>query len=144
MTRQSKTKLLKMVCKNAQLMRDRFRDASWTSKTSQSDTKPLIINKTGEKFRSKIAKLSVGKTWSSIQKVCIKKNLFEIIILTNYLFSLSEKKQEWVVVNKVPMFKQREQCLCGRANLKYVTYLKNVINNREITSGNCCLLTFNW
>ncbi len=71
MTRQSKTKMLKMVCKSAQLMRDRFRDSSWTSKTSQLDKKPLVTNKTGKKFRSKVAKLSVGKTWSSIRKVCI-------------------------------------------------------------------------
>jgi hypothetical protein len=71
----------------------------------------------------------------------LKKILFEIILFT---YSHFLKKKEWVVVEKVPMFKQREKCLCGRANLKYVTYLKNVLNNQEITSGNCCLLTFNW
>ncbi len=71
MPRKIKTKLLKMVCKHSELMRAPFHGSSWTSKTGQTDKKSLFANKTGEKFRSKVAKLSIGNTWSSIQKVCI-------------------------------------------------------------------------
>ncbi|CAF2618493.1 unnamed protein product [Rotaria sp. Silwood2] len=67
MTRKLKTKLLKMVCKRSELTRARFRGSSWTSKSGKTD-KSLFVNKTGEQFRLKLAKLSVGKTWSSIQK----------------------------------------------------------------------------
>ncbi|CAF1689928.1 unnamed protein product [Rotaria sp. Silwood1] len=116
MNRQVKTKLLKTVCKQAELMRASFHGSSWTNKISETDKKLLFVNKTGEKFRSKVTKLSVGKTWSSIQK-------------------------EWVIVKQVQLLKYREQCLCGRPNLKFVTYLKNKENNKEITSGNCCILT---
>jgi len=80
MTRKSKkTKLLKMVCQRSELMRAPFHGSSWTSKISQTDKKSSFVNKTGEKFRSKVAKLSVGNTWSSIQKVCIsEKHIFYI------------------------------------------------------------------
>ncbi len=71
MTRQLKTKLLKSVCKQSELMRAPFHNSSWINKISQTDKKPLPISKTGEKFRSKLAKLSVGKSWSEIQEVCI-------------------------------------------------------------------------
>ena len=73
MPRKIQTKLLKMVCKRSQLMREPFRNSSWTNKTTQSDKKPLIMNKVGEKFRLKLSKLSLGKTWSSIQEVYINK-----------------------------------------------------------------------
>jgi len=68
-----KTKLLKMVCKQAQLMRDPFRNSSSISKAAQLNKKPLSLNKTGEKFRSKLVALSLEKTWSLVQKVCIDK-----------------------------------------------------------------------
>ncbi len=71
MTRQLKTKLLKAVCKRSELMRAPFRGSSWMNKLSETDKKSLPVSKTGEKFRSKLAKLSVGKSWSSIQKVCV-------------------------------------------------------------------------
>ncbi|CAF1411246.1 unnamed protein product [Rotaria sp. Silwood1] len=116
MTCKLKTNLLKIVCKRSELTRARFCGSSWTNKISETDKKSLFVNKTGEKFRSKVAKLSVGKTWSSIQ-------------------------EEWIVVKQVQLLKHREQCLCGRTNLKFVTYLKNKKNEKEITSGNCCLLT---
>lgn len=65
-----KTKLLKNVLKHSQIIRSCFSNSSWTSKTSRLDKKSLTINKAGQKFRSKIAKLSVGKTWLAIRKVC--------------------------------------------------------------------------
>ncbi|CAF2721616.1 unnamed protein product [Rotaria sp. Silwood2] len=138
------TKLLKNVLKHSELMRARFCNSSWTSKTSQIDKKSLTVNKTGQKFRSKIAKLSVGKQWSVILEVCfIEKKHFILpirILLPIGYYSISKKK-EWIVVKHVQMAKQHEQCLCGRANLKFVTYLKNKKNNKEVTAGNCCILT---
>jgi hypothetical protein len=71
MRRKLKTKLLKIVCKRSELTRARFGGSSWTNKTNQTDKKPLFAHKIGEKFRSKVAKLSIGSTWSSIQKVCM-------------------------------------------------------------------------
>ncbi|CAF1391404.1 unnamed protein product [Rotaria sordida] len=117
MARQTKTKLLKLVCKQAELTLARFRGSSSTNKTNQTDKNLSFINKTGERFRKKLAQLSVGTTLSSIKK-------------------------EWIIIKQVQLSKLREQCLCGRPNLKFVTYLKNTINNKEITAGNCCLLTF--
>ncbi len=73
MTRSLKTKLLKVVCKQSQLMREPFQNSSWTNKIDQFDKKTLIANRTGEKFRSKVTKLSVAKTWALIQKVCVNK-----------------------------------------------------------------------
>jgi hypothetical protein len=53
MTPKSKTKLLKIVCKRAELMHAPFRDASsWTSKINQTNKKSLSVNKTGERFWS--------------------------------------------------------------------------------------------
>ncbi|CAF3192687.1 unnamed protein product [Rotaria socialis] len=95
MTRRFKTKLLKIVIKRSELMHDRFRGSSWTSKISQTDKKSLFANKTGEKFRSKLLKISVAKTWPSIQKVCIieKDVLRPRIFLTNdYIQFLNKKK----------------------------------------------------
>jgi hypothetical protein len=54
-------------------MREPFRNSSWTNKIDQFDKKTLIANRTGEKFRSKVTKLSVAKTWALIQKVCVNK-----------------------------------------------------------------------
>ncbi len=83
MSHKLKTKLLKMVCKRSELMRAPFRGSSWTSKTNQID-KSLFVNKTGEKFRSKVAKLSVAKSWSSIQEVCIiQKSILNLRISFN-------------------------------------------------------------
>ncbi len=78
MSRKLKTKLLKMVCKRSELMRAPFRGSSWTNKNNQIDKKSLFTNKTGEKFRSKVAKLSVAKSWSSIQEVCIIEKIYSI------------------------------------------------------------------
>jgi hypothetical protein len=84
MTPKSKSKLLKIVLKRAELMRAPFRDPSWKSQINQTNTKPSFTNKVGRKFRSKLAKLSMGKTWTEIQKVCIiKKILYLRIVLTN-------------------------------------------------------------
>jgi hypothetical protein len=90
MTRKLKTKLLKNVCKQAELMRAPFRGSSCPDKIDQTD-KSLFVKKTGEKFRSKVAKLSVGKTWSSIQKVCVIENcmLHLTILLINDYYSTS-------------------------------------------------------
>jgi hypothetical protein len=52
MTDKSKTKLLKIVCENAELMRAPFRHSPWPSKINHTVKKPLSVNKTGEKFRS--------------------------------------------------------------------------------------------
>ena len=62
---------MKVVCKRAALMRERFPHSSSTNKHGPTDKKFLFVNKTGERFRSKLARLSVGKCWSAIQKVCI-------------------------------------------------------------------------
>ncbi|CAF2114287.1 unnamed protein product [Rotaria magnacalcarata] len=117
MTRRLKTKLLKIVIKRSELMHDRFRGSSWTNKISQTDKKSLFVNKTGEKFRSKLLKLSIAKTWPSIQK-------------------------EWIVVKQVQLTKRCEQCLCGRANLKVTeeskqTFLKVIqrLNDEQNIEG---------
>jgi hypothetical protein len=52
MTGKAKTKLLKIVCKRAELMRAPYRASSWTCKTSRTDKKSLSVNKTGKTFRS--------------------------------------------------------------------------------------------
>jgi hypothetical protein len=85
MNRKLKTKLFKLVCKRSELMREPFRNSSWSNKKTQSDKKALIVNKSGERFRSKIAKLSLGKTWSAIQKVCCRKR--------NEFYLLFQKKR---------------------------------------------------
>ncbi len=94
MSRKLKSKLLKIVCKRSELMRAPFRGSSWTCKTSQTDKKSLFANKTGEKFRSKVAKLSVGNTWSLIQKVCIiEKYILHLRILSiNDYYSICQKR----------------------------------------------------
>lgn len=71
MTRKLKTKLLKIVCERSKLMRAPFRGAFRKNGISQTDRRLLFVGKTGEKFRSSVAKLSVEKSWSSIQKVYI-------------------------------------------------------------------------
>jgi hypothetical protein len=77
MSRKIKSNLLKNVLKQAELMRAPFHGVSWPNKITETDKKSLSINKTGEKFRSKLAKLSVGETWSSIKEVCLcRKNIF--------------------------------------------------------------------
>ncbi|CAF3752366.1 unnamed protein product [Rotaria sp. Silwood1] len=89
MTCKLKTNLLKIVCKRSELTRARFCGSSWTNKISETDKKSLFVNKTGEKFRSKVAKLSVGKTWSSIQ----------------------EKYQTLIDENKIELSGAEKQCL---------------------------------
>ncbi len=74
MTRKLKTKLLKLVCKRSEVMRQPFRNSSWSNKMNQSDNKPLVSKKPGDNFWSKITNLSVGKTRSAIQKVYFKKS----------------------------------------------------------------------
>ncbi|CAF1492707.1 unnamed protein product, partial [Rotaria sordida] len=100
MVRPTKTKLLKSICKQAELTHARFRGSSSTNKINQTDKNLSFIIKTGEKFRKKLAQLSVGTRLSSIKK-------------------------EWIIVKQVELSKLREQCLCGRPNLKFVAYLKN-------------------
>ncbi len=78
MSRKSETKLFKLVCKQSALMRAPFRNSSWTNKTADSDKKTSIINKPGEKFRLKVAKLSIGKTWSEIKKVSLREKVHSI------------------------------------------------------------------
>ena len=75
----SQTKLMKLVCKRAGLARAPFRDSSWSKKSDSIEKKPLPLNKTGEKFRSKLTKLSVAKSWSLIKQVRIF--FHEIILL---------------------------------------------------------------
>jgi hypothetical protein len=94
MTGKSKPKLLKIICKRAELMRAPYRGSSWTtSKISQTNKKSLIVNKTEDKYRSKVAKLNFKKKCSSIQKVCIiRKNITQFSILsTNSYSSISQK-----------------------------------------------------
>ena len=95
MTGKSKPKLLKIVCKRAELMRAPYRDSAWTtSKISQTNKKKLLfVNKTEEKYRSNVAKLNFEKKCSSIQKVCIiQKYILHLrILLTNYYYSISQK-----------------------------------------------------
>ncbi len=69
MSGNSKTKLLKAVCKSAELMHARFHGSSWSNKTNEAHKKSAFVNKIGERFRSKLTKLSVTTEWSSIQKV---------------------------------------------------------------------------
>jgi hypothetical protein len=69
MPRKLQTKLLKLVLKRSELMRAPFRGSSWEKKTNQIDNKS-VGNKSGARFRSKVEKLSVEKTWSAIEKVC--------------------------------------------------------------------------
>ena len=70
MTSKFQTKLLKNVLKRSQLSHSRFCGSSWTKKINETEKKPSCRDKTGEKFRSKVAKLSIGKSWSEIRKVC--------------------------------------------------------------------------
>jgi hypothetical protein len=92
MTGKSKPKLLKIVCKRAQLMRTPYRDSSWTTnQISQTNKKKsLFVNKTEEKYRSNVVKLNFEKKCSSIQKVCIiQKFILHLRILsTNYYYSI--------------------------------------------------------
>ena len=107
------TKLMKRVYKQSGAIHARFHGSSGAKKTENVLSS---INKTGERFRSRIAKLSVGHTWSLIRK-------------------------EWIIIKQVEMSERREKCLCGRSNLKLVTYLKNKENNNQIAAGNCFVLT---
>lgn len=70
----------------------------------------------------------------------LRNSLCTRIFLPFDCYSISKKK-EWIVIKHAQMIKQRQQCLCGRANLKFITYLKNKNNNNEVTAGNCCILT---
>ena len=65
------TKLMKLVCKRAGLARAPFRDSSWSKKSDFTEKKPLPLNKTGEKFRTKLTRLSVAKSWPVIKQVRI-------------------------------------------------------------------------
>ncbi|CAF1451997.1 unnamed protein product [Adineta ricciae] len=99
------------------MIRERFQNSDTTNKKPQEKKFDSLVNKTGARFRSKLAKLSVGKTWLEIE-------------------------EEWIILRQVQLSKQGEQCLCGKANLKFITYLKNIHNKKLIIAGNCCLLTF--
>ncbi|CAF0953696.1 unnamed protein product [Adineta steineri] len=114
-----RTKLFKLVCKNAQQIYSRFESSSWNKKDPQSNKKQLITNKAGEKFRKKLTKLSHETEWNLVKK-------------------------EWKVTNEVPLDKRRTQCLCGKANLKYVTNLKNIKNDNIVTAGKCCIEQLKW
>lgn len=130
MTRSARTKLFKAVIKQARLMRAPFRRCS-SSKLPFS-----VISKNGEKFRAKLIQLSVSTRWADVEQVRVK----SLIKLKETCLCLYIRK-EWIVFKHVQISKRREQCLCGKGNLKFVTYLKNIRNNREVASGNCCLLT---
>ena len=126
---------MKMVCKQSEVMHARFSGSSWekqNSMKSQSDHKASPMNKAGKRFRTKVEKLSVAQDWSSIKRVGV---------VIKFLLNLFVKQKEWVVVKQLQMDAKREQCLCGRPNLKFATILKNTINNNQITAGNCCILT---
>ena len=134
-----KTKLMKLVCQRAQTMRSAYRDPSQAKKIDATDRKPLPVSKIGERFRSKITELSVEKSWPLIRKVSVDQN--ELFHRINVIFHSLQKSKEWIVVRQIYLFKQRKQCLCGKDNLKFATYLKNKKNNNEIVAGNCCILT---
>ncbi|UJR07449.1 hypothetical protein I4U23_011735 [Adineta vaga] len=117
MGRQTQTKLMKQVLKQSGLIRSRFGNNSSKKKDIPLiKTLPLKKNP-GDKFRVKITKLSCTKTWSEIKK-------------------------EWIVMKSLPISIRSDQCLCGKPNLKHVTYLKNIKTNHEIAAGNCCLEEF--
>ena len=71
MPRKSQPKLLRVVCRRAALIRARFGDPPSLNKIKQSVENAPFIDRTGERFRSKLAKLSIGTSWSSIRKVNI-------------------------------------------------------------------------
>jgi hypothetical protein len=52
MTSKSQTKLLKLVCKRAELLRAPYRVSSWATKISQKDKKSSIIKQTQKKIPS--------------------------------------------------------------------------------------------
>lgn len=82
MSRKLRTKLLKLVCKRAELTRARFGNSS---RVTNKNKKFVCINQTGDKFRSKVSQLSVGSKWSSIRKVgfIYKKKEFVILHMIN-------------------------------------------------------------
>lgn len=91
-----------MVCKQSGAMHARFHGSSWAKKTkNQSDRLPSSINKAGERFRSKVAKLSVGHTWSLIRKVGPVNRCFVIILSKKRNGSLSKKLKCLNGVNNV-------------------------------------------
>ena len=81
----SQTKLLKMVCKRAGLMRAPFHGSSWPSKISQTHKKKsLSVQTTDEKHRSNVVKSNAKKICSSVQKVC---NIETYILYLRILFN---------------------------------------------------------
>ena len=71
MARKSQPKLMRVVCRRAALIRARFGDPSSSNNIKQSGQNLPFIDRAGERFRSKLAKLSIGTSWSSIRKVNI-------------------------------------------------------------------------
>ena len=69
----TKAKLLKLVCKQAGIVRNQFKTVSWKNKDVSLVKKHATQNKPGDRFRRKIAKLSCDKTWPHIRKVNIIK-----------------------------------------------------------------------
>ena len=69
MSQKMKTKQMKNVCRQAELMRLPFRNSSWTSKVTETEKKPLLTKKVGDRFRSKVSKLSVAQSWPLIKQV---------------------------------------------------------------------------
>ena len=68
MPRKSRTKLLQLVCRRVALIRARFGHPS-SSNTIKEDGKKSSFDRTGERFRLKLAKLNVGTSWPLIKKV---------------------------------------------------------------------------
>ena len=72
MTNKTQPKLLKTVCKRAELMRAPFNSSSWPIKITQTNNKKsLSLKKTEQKYRSNLVKLNVEIYSSAIEKVCI-------------------------------------------------------------------------
>jgi hypothetical protein len=117
MTRKVQSKLLKLVCKRAELMRTPYRGAavagsSWTSKTSQTNKKSLSVNKTEENFqfiKSNTTK-NGEKVVSNSEGMCYRK-IYLIFnnFPTNDYYSFSLRRNG----SLSNMFKQHQQSFYG-------------------------------
>jgi hypothetical protein len=98
MTRQSKTKLIKLVCKRAELMRAPFRGSSSTNKISQTDKKSSFRNQTEEKLRS--IKSSTTKCRENMANN--SEGMYYRKIYSTFKNSfLHFSKQEWIIIKSV-------------------------------------------
>lgn len=82
MPRKSHRPPMRLVCRRAALIRAHFSDSSSSSnKVEQGHGKRTFIDRTGERFRLKLAKLSVGTSWMSIKKVSSIEESIQLIII---------------------------------------------------------------